>query len=451
MWKILAQGFGDTIQKIRKYPQLIYTIFVAGVILVSFILVATLFINIAKDAQERLINVRVGSIQDGVSAFAADYLESPTRLNEVIQALVVQNPTIQEFSVVKIDENRQMTIISSNDPKRIGETVELNSFLTSLALNDSENSYTIPESNTQERFFNTIRGVQDAEGKVVAVVYTRQTLSEADRQIDTNIRNSIIVLVAALLAVMLLFLRHSRIVDYSELYQKIVEVDRMKDDFISMASHELKTPLTVIRGYAEMLQDDKKLLKEAKERAKKIGLSAERLNDLVNDMLDVSRIEQQRLKFNFASIQPIDIIKEVVEGLEIVAKAKGLELSIINEKCDEVILDKDKFRQVMVNLVSNAVKYTKAGSVVVKLYQEKNWQILRVIDTGIGMSEEERANLFQKFYRIKNADTESVSGTGLGLWITKQIIEQMHGKIEVESIKGVGTHFIVYFPLVKKS
>jgi len=102
----------------------------------------------------------------------------------------------------------------------------------------------------------------------------------------------------------------------------------------------------------------------------------------------------------------------------------------------------------LVNIVGNAVKYTLKGEVTVKQYTEKGRLYIRVIDTGLGMSEEERVGLFGKFYRIKTKETENIRGTGLGLWITAQMVKQMNGTISVESIKGVGSHFILSFPII---
>ena len=111
------------------------------------------------------------------------------------------------------------------------------------------------------------------------------------------------------------------------------------------------------------------------------------------------------------------------------------------------MVDPARLKQVLVNLVGNAVKYTLKGSVSVRQYEEKGRVCLRVSDTGLGMSAEERARLFEKFYRIKTDETKDIRGTGLGLWITEKIVREMQGTISVESIKGVGSHFIVSFPL----
>ena len=136
--------------------------------------------------------------------------------------------------------------------------------------------------------------------------------------------------------------------------------------------------------------------------------------------------------------------------MELSAGKKGLKLSFNKTKASNVKIniDKDRLRQVLVNLVGNAIKYTKKGEIIVREYEEKGRLYIRVSDTGFGMTEEERKNLFQKFYRIKTEETEEIRGTGLGLWIVNNIIKEMNGNISVESIKGIGSHFIVSFPII---
>jgi len=248
---------------------------------------------------------------------------------------------------------------------------------------------------------------------------------------------------------MLLFLRHAKIIDYVSLYKKLKEVDSLKDDFISMASHELKSPLAAIRGYAEFLRDARELSDENKEYARRIGVSSKQLVSLVGDMLDVSRIEQDRMVFEYTRFALVPFLKEEFKNFEMQAKEKGLEFTFESENDGQinVYLDQNKLRQIFVNFISNAIKYTKKGNVTVTV-REKNEKVeIRISDSGIGMTQEEVAQLFGKFYRVKSKETEDVQGTGLGLWITKQLVEKMKGKISVESIKGKGTDFVLTFPV----
>jgi signal transduction histidine kinase len=217
-----------------------------------------------------------------------------------------------------------------------------------------------------------------------------------------------------------------------------------------MASHELRTPLSIIRGYVEFIQTAPNLTEETKGYATKIDVSARDLDLLVGDILDVNKIEQGRMSFKFEVINPFEIIDNIVSSLVLPAKDKGLLVSFNASDANKeakISVDRERLKQVLVNIIGNAVKYTKTGEVKVTQYVEDRKLYIRVSDTGVGMSADEQKRLFEKFYRIRTKETEDIRGTGLGLWITGQIIKEMKGSISVESIKGVGSHFIVSFPI----
>jgi signal transduction histidine kinase len=442
------------IEKIKSNRQLFYTVIVALLIVASFIFVAERFVSIATDAGDRLINVRIGSIQDAFAPFAGDQINNPNYLNQKIADVVAANKTIKDFRIVVKNvstTSSQYVTIASNDSSQIGQVDTQADFLYTLASSDSNNSITIQLDNNGERLFQTARAIKDNIGNIVGVIMTTQTLSEADQIINLNIRNSIIILVFIIILIMFLFLRLSKIIDYMELYKKLKEVDQLKDDFISMASHELRTPLTIIRGYAEFINDAKELQSETREYAQKIDMSAKDLDGLVSEILDVSRIQQGRMSYVWEKLNPSEMIKNIVDSFAIPAKEKGLTITIDDKDFDVnklMLADKSRLKQVLVNFIGNAVKYTNKGEVKVRQYIDNNKIFVRISDTGIGMSEEERKRLFEKFYRIRTKETENIRGTGLGLWITAQIVKEMKGNISVESIKGVGSHFIVFFPII---
>ena len=154
------------------------------------------------------------------------------------------------------------------------------------------------------------------------------------------------------------------------------------------------------------------------------------------------------------SIAPHDLlaaVRNVIIQLEAQAKADGLTVSFEEPKkpFPEILCDPDRLRQVLVNLIGNAIKYTLKGSVRVTLVQKEHMAEVKIIDTGIGMSGKDRERLFEKFYRIQNRETNSVTGTGLGLWITKELIRLMKGEIYVDSIERVGTQVTVLLPLAE--
>lgn len=460
MFGFFLSSFKKGIEKLTKNPQLIYTIIVAVLITGSFIFMAERFIGIANSAEERLINVRIGSLQDAFVSFAGDRISDTEYLNKRIKSVVEANETIKNFKIVvkKSFEDPELgtipnsyVVIASDNPEEINTRDKDAGFLYALVSSDPNNSMTVPISENGERMFRTARAITDDSGEVVGAVITTQTLSLADLAIKESIRRTRILLFVVIILILFLFFRHSRIIDYMDLYKKLKGIDQLKDDFISLASHELRTPLTIIRGYAEFANKAPELTPQTRDYIAKIDSSTKELDSLVSDMLDVSRIEQGRMSFKMEKINPAEMIEKVVSSFVFPAKEKGLTVTFDKSKAQAdnyISIDTNYLRQNLVNLIGNAVKYTLKGEVVVRQYTEKNRLYIRISDTGIGMTEEERERLFEKFYRIRTEETQNIRGTGLGLWITAQMIAQMNGKISVESIKGVGSHFVVSFPLV---
>jgi signal transduction histidine kinase len=449
MYNRFIENFRRGFNRLKNNPQLIYTLVVACIIFLAFIFIASRFVSIALDAQDRLVNVRIGSIQDAFSVLASDKINDPLFLEQKINALVAINPTIKTFQVIRID-TAQPTIIASFDPQEINQKSNdlSNNLLFTLAHSDPSRSFTAEDVVSGERAYKTVRFMQTASSTAFAsssqvIILTKESLSAADKSINDSIRTSILIFIGIIVLIMYLFFRHSRIIDYTVLYKKLKEVDTLKDDFISMASHELRTPLTLIRGYAESIRE------EGNEQTKKYSLiiddAARQLDGLVADILDVSRIEQGRMNFTLQELDLACTIHKYIDRYISTAADKGLVLSLDLPEGVSVKADETRLGQVLVNLVGNAIKYTKQGNVSVTLSRDQFHAQIRVSDSGIGISAEEQKNLFQKFYRVKNKDTEGISGTGLGLWITAEILRKMNATITVESIQGKGTDFIVTF------
>lgn len=427
------------------HPQLWLTIVTAVAICGSFLFISDRFLAIAKDAQDELVHVRIGSLQDAFAPLASELAGQDEVLRSYMQRMQAINPTIQTFDIVR--ETGGVWIVSlSSDPSREGQRIFRQDLTLSLAAADPANSYTVEQSEGGERFFLTARAIQDRMGTVTGVVFTRQSLSAADEMIRDSLADAVLMLVLILLFLLLLFFKHARIIDYTVLYQKLREIDTLKDDFISMASHELRAPLTAIRGYAELLQGEI----AAPDRTmaiQRIDISAKQLDNLIVDMLDVSRIEQGRMTVKPERVDTKPVLEEIAASWRMNAEQKGLAFELALAEGVAITADPDRLRQVVVNLLSNAVKYTQHGEIRLETVREGDSFVLTVKDTGAGMTEEERGKLFAKFYRASGKEIREQSGTGLGLWITKQIVELMDGSISVESIKGVGSRFIVRFPI----
>ncbi len=439
----------DGARQFVEHPQLWLTILTAVAICGSFLFVADKFLNIARDAQDELVNVRIGSLQDAFAPLASELSDQPDALRAYMRRMQELNPTIQTFDIVR-EAGGIWSVILSSKPEREGGQVYRQDLTLSLAAADPANSYTVEQSENGERFVLTARAIEGREGGVTGVVLTRQTLSAADQRIKESLTNAVLMLALILLFLLLLFFKHARIIDYTVLYRKLREVDTLKDEFISMASHELRAPLTAIRGYADILKGGGISAEDQKLSLERIDLSAKQLDNLIVDMLDVSRIEQGRMTVKPVRLETKPLLEEIAASWQMNAQNKGLTFTMHLAGSAAITADPDRLRQILVNLLSNAVKYTQHGEITLASDVIDGGLVISVKDTGAGMTEEERGKLFTKFYRAAGREIRDQPGTGLGLWITKQLVEIMGGAISVESIKGTGTRFIVRFPLAQE-
>ncbi|MDP4220492.1 MAG: ATP-binding protein [Bacteroidota bacterium] len=229
------------------------------------------------------------------------------------------------------------------------------------------------------------------------------------------------------------------------------KLERVRSEFLANVSHELRTPIFAVQGFLETLLegavDDPKVNRDFLQRA---GAQAERLNALLSDLIDISRIEsgEMRMSFRLFDIQPF--LRELVDEMQGIAEQKKIELyfsgNILPHHEVDVFGDKERIKQVMVNLIDNAVKYTNSGgSIKVELLNESpeiGQVTIRIQDTGIGIPPEHLPRLFERFYRVdKDRSRTSPGGTGLGLAICKHIVEAHRGKIWVESVPSKGSVF----------
>lgn len=235
--------------------------------------------------------------------------------------------------------------------------------------------------------------------------------------------------------------------DLEKANTRLKELDQLKDEFVSMASHELRTPMTAIKSYLWMTIYDKKtkFLPEVQEYLNRAYISTERLINLVSDMLNVSRIESGRYQLTPKKFDLVKLASEVYS--ELTPKAKEKEQKFNFEKAEKEVMveaDPDKIHQVLLNLAGNALKFTpEKGEISIQVVLEKERVSVLVVDNGPGITRADQKKLFQKFSRLENSFSEVAqnSGTGLGLYISKQIIEMSGGKIWVNSEKGKGSTF----------
>ncbi len=233
---------------------------------------------------------------------------------------------------------------------------------------------------------------------------------------------------------------------------KSQDLEKMKLDFVSMAAHELRTPLTTVQGYLSMVNQPTttdKLEENEKTFLNQAFQSSVRLNKLIENLLEVSRLEQGRMTIMTKKADITPIIEQVCKDLTLVAEKKGLKIIYTKptNKLPEVMIDSIKIEEVLNNLIGNAIKYTEKGEIKVFTNISDNFVIVSVSDTGAGIPEHAKHHLFTKFYRVESNITAGAKGTGLGLYVTKNIIESHGGNIQVESVVGKGSIFSFSIPI----
>lgn len=227
--------------------------------------------------------------------------------------------------------------------------------------------------------------------------------------------------------------------------------NRAKDSFLANMSHELRTPLAAIIGYSELIHEiaEESGYDEISARLEKIDIAAKHLQALISDVLDLSKIEAGKMELYFEVFPLSVLINEVIDTIHplIEPSKNNLVLNIDIPPKARIYVDGMRLRQVLINLLSNATKFTHEGEVKLSVWQEDDWYIFEIKDTGLGISEEQQKRLFTPFHQVDDSTTRRFGGTGLGLAISKRICEQMNGYITLTSVLGKGSCFTVYLPV----
>lgn len=255
-----------------------------------------------------------------------------------------------------------------------------------------------------------------------------------------------------------------RTAELREAYEKLQKADKAKTEFLSMVSHELRTPMTAVLGFTELIktrleavvfpafksEDDKvqKAMKQVSMNLDIILAEGIRLTELINDCLDITRLEEGKVEWRMETVMVSDIIEQAISSTSPLFAQKGLQMiKDIEDGLPALTADRNRLVQVAINLISNAVKFTDKGSMTFSAKRTGEEILVSVIDTGTGIAKENHDKVFERFRQVGNILTNRPRGTGLGLSISKQIIEHHGGRIWVESEYGNGSKFSFTLPL----
>lgn len=445
---------GKSLNFTRENPRIIYSLVLVFIIPVAIYLNTFFTVRSFEENLENVIRSKAVLAEDIVKFIAKDAIEKPDELNQLIRETKDLNEDIGNFEILAFNKDSGgFRIIASsesgNKGKELSDSKEI--FYHQIAWNQPDDNVSFVTTDEEGRSWNVLETIKNAEGEKTALAYLSFPLKEFDKMNSQAEMRSYLILALTIIIVLLLVANNARLFGYALTVTKLKEIDKMKDTFVSMASHELKAPLVSMKGNIEFFREEMEphLNEEGRHYVQNIASSAERLEMLVNDILEVSRLEGNRIPVNFSEIEAGALIEKSIDEIKPQATQKGLALNYSPGKLPKIKVDPDRTKQILINLISNSIKYTPEGKVDVLAEVKDDDLLVTVADTGVGISAEDQAKLFQKFSRIYNEETKAVSGTGLGLWISRELARKMSGDITVESIKGVGSHFTLHLPVVK--
>jgi signal transduction histidine kinase len=444
--------FEKSLAFIKENPSLLYSLVLVLLVPLAFFTNTYLINSSYEKAIDKITYRKAILVEDIINSLLQKDLLDDQILQESINRIAQKDTEIVALSVSRLqDQPGSFQIIASSKPELIGQ-IQNGNIQNAIAWNRPTEELVFLDEQDGRRFWNVTKVLKNDADEKIGLIVMAFSLEYSDALISATIQRSYWILIITVLIVLLFVSNQARLFGYALTVSKLKEIDKMKDMFISMASHELRSPLTAIKGYIDLLKDKKEISadEESKHYLTNISASVNRLTDLISDMLEVSRIEGNRIPMEITTVDAQKTIAESIEEISPQASQKGLALSFTPlENCPQIKADISRLKQVLINLIGNSIKYTPSGSVTVNTEVRGKELLVIIADTGIGISAEDQANLFKKFNRIQNEKTKNIIGTGLGLWITMEIIKKMDGNITVESIEGVGSHFMIHLPVAK--
>lgn len=429
------------------HRQLFLSFSLVAVIPLAFLWSGQQFLNTASYNLERLENDRVGMLHDTFAALLSMPTTDESVLQTEMERITKQNPDVESFVVSAYVDGVLLPRIV------VGKEHDANKYadMQRLAAVSANESIIFEQYDGTVRHRLGFRVVLDERGVPSYFIFTDTNMSALDAALRARVQSAYITLGFIILAVMVLLWRHVRLIDYARLFAELENAHKTMSLFVNMTAHELRTPLTAIRGYASMIHEDGTLPTTTRNDAGRIEESSTNLITLITDLLDLARLQSGKMSFSSESVDLIDILLKSVTLLQPIAKEHGIGLrtELGTGEHYKIRGDAARLSQAFTNIVSNALKYTKEGNVTVAISSNGKRHEVRIKDTGMGISAEDQKRLFAPYFRVSSEAMSTTSGTGLGMWITKRMIEEMKGTIDVESIKGVGTHIVVTFECIK--
>lgn len=433
-------------EQLRQHSEL-WFVAVLAISLPALLLYSTVSVlNTAITTNTSIDKARVATIQSVIETVLLEAEDNAQLLSTLITELPIEHKDIRTLSIVSEEANGLVFLVAPDGST--GGAVVKSDELYRVALTKPGESFIFEVQTEGERRWRVYRAVEKDERRYY--IYSEHSLAAQDARLSSQLWLSYTLLALVVLFLLAFAYWTARQVDFKARWAVSQAALREHELFTGTIVHELRAPLTALRGYASMIQEATDVPQPYRTHADQIKRSAGRLITMVSDYLEVTKLRSGTSTVALTQLNIVSVIEQVVAELRPSASEKRLSLSIDAPGPITLPSNEKFFTQIVTNLLSNSIKYTESGSIVITVTEETRTVEIRMRDTGTGMSAEDQKRLFAPFSRVGNTATSSITGSGLGMWITKLMVEQLGGTIGVESIKGVGTHVVVRFKKARK-
>ncbi len=435
MIQFFIDSFTRGYRLMSEHRTFVYTLALLILVPAAFLWSGDQFLRVAREYHARAENDRIGLLHDVFAAYLKETSGNLGGAGRVAQRIIAENPDFREFAIIYPSEN------AFTAESFMGHTLkadDYSNFLRASSVRDDESLVFEEYADTEasgtkssvhlEHLRTGMRSVVLSGTTPSYYILTSFSLEAEDALYLNKIYELYAYLFGIVLIIMLLVIRQARIINYADLSQKLKDALDAKTTFINMTAHELRAPLTAMRGYASLLRENTELSDTVREQARRIEDSSLYMVSLISDLLDIAKMDAGNMHIEMHDLDIAEVITGIVGRLLPLAQERGLSLTA--EKFPQernIDADKKRLEEVLTNLISNSLKYTKEGGVAISTANVGGRLEIRIKDTGIGMTAENQDKLFTPFFRVE-AEVGKTVGTGLGMWITKQFVERMGGQ-----------------------
>jgi len=461
----MKRYFQNTFVFVRENPAILFSLALIVLIPLALYFYVSFTVQSFENAAINEIEAHDFTVSDTLLAmverdFPAKDAANSEALQKSVDRIVANDTRLKNIRVI-VKDGRDYKAIAAQNRDQVGMSIDVTPSLNGESLiayswvNASEDVSSEIEI-AGEKLRRVIKVFVGEDGEVYALAAADFSINRTLDMIAAGVYQSYLIMGVIMILSLFLIVQHTRLFSYVGLSKDLQQKNTAKDNFIRMATHELRAPVTVLTGYTDLLKEDLAGTVDADQQKyiDRMVLSVKNLSDLMADILEVSHLEQGRTDFEPEIIAPDIVVKEIVDGLAAKAEQKGLKLSFDAKGFSHKIrVNPVCFKRIVTNLVENSIKYTPAGKVAVTVAAQtaKKRCAVTIQDTGFGISAEGQAHLFEQFYRVKTQENAEIPGTGLGLWMSREMARKMGGDIMLESIEKMGSKFFIFFPLANKN